>query len=156
MLRFFLAVCGGLFCWGAALAAGLPGALDLRAEAALARRGGYPLVILFSREDCRYCEAVRRDHLLPTMAAKTYGGALVVRQVDQDSERPLIDFAGRQTTHAAFAKAEKVKLVPVVAFYGEAGQRLAEPIVGLRLPDFYNVYLEDALQKGRRQGSGLP
>jgi hypothetical protein len=76
---------------------------------------------------------------------------VVVRQINQDSDAPLIDFRGQPTTHARFAAAEKVKLVPVVAFYGPTGQRLADPIVGARLPDFYQSYLEEAIEHAAAQ-----
>jgi len=131
-------------------AAGLAPAVNLQADARAARAGGYPVVVLFSRHDCRYCETVRRDHLLPLLRSQAYRGRVVVRQIDQDRETPLIDFTGAATTHAAFARRERVRLVPVVAFYGAQGQALADPIVGLRLPDFYDSYLESALQAARR------
>jgi len=72
---------------------------------------------------------------------------LVIQQINQDSDVPLIDFRGEKTTHAQFSNREKVKLVPVVAFYDAAGKRLAPPIVGLRLPDFYQSYLDAALEQ---------
>ncbi|MPN42759.1 hypothetical protein SDC9_190316 [bioreactor metagenome] len=46
---------------------------------------------------------------------------------------------------------EKVKLVPVVAFYGPDGRQLAEPIVGARLPDFYQSYLDDGIDNARKK-----
>ena len=135
-------------CAGTAVAAGndLQLAVDLRAEAEQARLAGGPLIVIFSRPDCTYCETVKRDYLKPLLANPRYRGVLV-RQVNQDSDTPLTDFRGEKTTHARFAGAEKVKLVPVVAFYGPQGKRLAEPIVGARLPDFYPSYLEEAITK---------
>jgi hypothetical protein len=70
-----------------------------------------------------------------------------VVEVNQDSDAVLIDFRGEVTTHAGFALAEGRKLVPVVAFHGAAGRRLAPAIVGLRLPDFYQSYLDEAIEK---------
>ena len=52
-----------------------------------------------------------------------------------------------QLNAAGGVKGEKIKLVPVVAFYGPNGQRLADPIVGARLPDFYQSYLETAVEQ---------
>jgi thioredoxin-related protein len=124
----------------------LPAAVDLRAEAAQAANAGRPLVVIFSRADCRYCETVKRDYLKPLAGSPRYQDVLV-RQVNQDSDAPLTDFRGEKTTHARFAGAEKVKLVPVVAFYGPQGKRLAEPIIGARLPDFYQSYLEEAIAR---------
>lgn len=132
-----------------ALAGGhdLPAAADLRAEAARAARAGGPLIVVFSRPDCSWCEAVKRDYLRPLASHPRYRDRVVVRQVDQAAAAPLTGFRGEATTQAAFAAAEKVRLVPVVAFYGPDGRRLADPIVGARLPDFYQAYLEDAIER---------
>ena len=124
----------------------LPSAVDLHLEADLAKKTASPLIVIFSRPDCKYCEAVKRDYLKPLISDPRYRG-VVIRQVDQDSAAPLIDFRGKLTTQARFASAEKVKLVPVVAFYGPDGKRLVEPIVGARLADFYQTYLEDSIEK---------
>lgn len=125
----------------------LPAAAALDAEAAAAARAGGPLIVIFSRADCRFCQAVKRDYLQPLAADPRYGKRVVIRELRQDSDAALRDFAGRPTTHAAFAAAEKVKLVPVVAFYGPGGRQLHPPIVGARLPDFYQSYLEDAVEQ---------
>lgn len=133
---------------GPALAANdQPPATDLHAEAAQAARLGGPLVVLYSRRDCKYCETVKRDYLKPLASQPRYRDKLLIRQINQDSDQPLLDFRGEQTTHARFAASEKIKLVPVVAFYGPNGQRLAESIVGARLPDFYPSYLETAIEQ---------
>ena len=124
----------------------LPLAVDLRAEAEQARQAGGPLIVVFSRPDCKYCETVKRDYLKPLAANPRYPGVLV-RQINQDSDAPLTGFRGEKTTQARFAGTEKIKLVPVVAFYGPDGKRLVEPIVGARLPDFYQTYLEDSIEK---------
>jgi thioredoxin-related protein len=123
----------------------LPVATDLRAAAAAAATSGAPLVLMFSRNDCKYCIGVRRDYLKPLAASPAWRDRAVLRQINQDSDAPLVDFRGQPTTHARFAASEKVKLVPVVAFYGPGGHRLADPIVGARLPDFYQSYLEEAI-----------
>ncbi len=127
-------------------AADLPAAVDLHAEAAAAARHGQPLVILYSRKDCRYCDSVRQAYLQPLQDSAGHRG-IVIRQINQDSPRPLRDFRGQPATHAGIAAGEKIRLVPVVAFYGPDGQQLAPPIVGARLADYYQSYLDDALQQ---------
>lgn len=128
----------------------LPPAADLRAEAAHAARAGGPLIVVFSRRDCSWCKALKRDYLQPLAADPRYRDRVVVREIGQDSDAALADFRGEAVTHARFAAAEKIKLVPVVAFYGPDGRRLAEPIVGARLPDFYQSYLEEAIDQATR------
>lgn len=132
---------------GALAATDLPPARDLRAEADKAAQAGGPLIVIFSRKDCKYCETVKRDYLKPLTTDPRYRDKIVIRQVNQDSDAALVDFRGETTTHARFAASEKIKLVPVVSFYGPQGKRLAEPIVGARLPDFYPGYLEESIEK---------
>lgn len=123
-------------------------ASNLQAEAARAAKAGGPLIVIYSREDCHFCKAVKRDYLKPLAANPRYRDRIIIRQVNQDGEaQPLIDFKGKVSTHALVAATQKVKLVPVVAFYGPDGQQLAEPIVGARLPDFYQSYLENAVEQ---------
>lgn len=126
-------------------------AADLRAEAGQAARAGGPLIVIYSRADCKFCQTIKREHLEPMAREPQPGKRFVIREIGQDRAAPLSDFKGRPTTHAAFAAAEKVKLVPVVAFYGPDGRKLAEPIVGARLPDFYQSYLDDAIEQSTRQ-----
>lgn len=122
----------------------------LDAEARQAAKAGGPLIILYSRADCSFCKTIKRDFLGPLAVDPRYAGRVVVREVAQDSNAALTDFAGRDTTHARFAAAEKIRLVPVVAFYGPDGRQLHEPIVGARLPDFYQSYLEAAIEQSTR------
>jgi len=131
-------------------AAELPRASQLDAEARQAARAGAPLIVIFSRADCSFCQTIKRDYLQPLAADPRYAGRVVIREIGQDTEAPLTDFSGRPTTHARFAAAEKIRLVPVVAFYGPGGRKLHESIVGARLPDFYQSYLEDAIEQSAK------
>jgi thioredoxin-related protein len=155
MSRLWAGLWGGLIlAWLAApavAATDLPAAVDLRAEAAQAARAGGPLIVIYSRADCKYCEAVKRDYLKPLAANPRYREHVLIRQINQDGDaQALTDFKGVATTHAHLASSEKIKLVPVVAFYGPDGRQLAAPIVGARLPDFYQSYLEDAVEQSAR------
>ena len=126
-------------------------AADLARDARQANQAGGPLIVLYSRDDCKFCKAVKRDFLQPLTDNPRYRDRIVVREVRQDGDnQSLVDFKGQATTHARLAAAEKVKLVPVVAFYGPDGRKLADPIVGARLPDFYQSYLEDAIEQSSR------
>ena len=112
----------------AGAATDLPAALDLRAEAQEAAAAGLPLIVIYSRKDCKYCETVKRDYLKPLAGKPQAPDKVFIRQINQDSEQPLSDFKGKASTHAKLAASEKIKLVPVVAFspaYVRAGAILA-------------------------------
>ena len=137
-----------LSAFAAAAGNDLPAAVNLRAEAAEAKRAGGPLIVIFSRAECRYCETVKRDYLKPLEKNPNFQGVMI-RQINQDSDAAMTDFRGKKATQASFASAEKISMVPVVAFYGPNGKALADPLVGAGLPDFYQSYLEDAIAKSK-------
>ena len=153
--RLFWLACLGWFVLGSGSAIGQAGKLetarDLQSESRMAKQRQGVLVVLFSRKDCKYCDIVRRDHLAPLLHDSRYKDRILVRQINQDSTLMLNDFNGEPTTHSAFSQKEKVSFVPVVAFYGPGGKQLNPPISGLRLPDFYQGYLEDAIEKSISQ-----
>ena len=155
MRRFLAVLCGVaiLACAPATTLAAPPlaEAADLRAEAARAARAGGPLIVIYSRADCKYCQTVKRDYLQPLAADPQRGKRVVIREIRQDAALPLRDFAGRPTDHASFTGARGIRLVPVVAFYGPDGRELAEPLVGAGLPDFYQSYLDDAIAAAARR-----
>ena len=126
-------------------------ARDLAAESRQAAAASGPLIVLYSRADCPFCRTIEKNHLRGLRHDPRYGQRVVIREIGQDRDTALRDFSGRSTTHARFTAANGIKRVPVVAFYGPQGQPLAEPIVGARLPDFYQGYLEAAIDQSLLQ-----
>jgi len=124
-------------------------ASDLAREARAAQAAHAPLLVFYTQPDCSYCERARRDYLEPMLADPAQRSRLRVVEVDITSGAPLVDFAGRRTTQAAFAASRRVRVVPTVAFFGAGGKLLAEPLVGLTLPDFYLTYLERRVDRAR-------
>ena len=124
-------------------------ARDLAEDARLAAAKGVPLVVLYSRDDCSWCEKVRREHLGPM--SRDPAAPALVRELHMDRATPLIDFGGRRTTSADFSKQMQAQFAPTVMFHGPQGASLAEPIVGFRLADFYGAYLDRAIEESRAQ-----
>lgn len=136
-------------------AAALQLARDLAADAQLLRQRRVPLMVLYSRADCPWCERARREYLIPLASDPAAAGRVLMRQIDIDSAAPLIDFDGRVTTHGRFAAAQHAQLTPTLMFYGPDGRQVAGPVVGFLLADFYAAYIDrgiDAGLAGLREG----
>lgn len=146
------ALCGCALLAGSPVAAGeisLPAARDLAAEGKDAERSGLPLIVLVSLAGCPHCEVVRRSHLLPLLRDGIAGTKPVIRQVEINGRERLRDFTGRESTHAAFARAHKAKIAPVVFFFSAKGELLTEPLVGAMIPDFYGAYFDAAFSEAK-------
>lgn len=126
---------------------------DLAADVRQATARGVPLVVLYTRDDCTWCEKLKREYLAPL--ARDPAAPALVRELHMDRPTPLIDFQGRRTTSADFSHAIKARFAPTVMFHGPGGVALADPIVGFRLADFYGAYLERAIADSRTQLQNL-
>lgn len=120
---------------------------DLAADAMGMKAGRAVMLVLYSQADCAWCERARNEYLIPLQKDPAWRPRVVLRQIDLDSDAPLVDFAGRKTTHRAFARAERARVTPTLVAYGPDGARLGEPIVGFRVADFYGTYIERLLEE---------
>lgn len=126
---------------------------SLQGDAQEMARSGRPMVVLYSQQGCHWCEQARA-YLVPLSNAPQTRDLALFRQIDLDSDAPLTDFAGKPTTQRAFARGDRVRVTPTVVIYGADGRRLGSPIVGMRLPDFYGQYVEEAIDAARRSLKG--
>ncbi len=125
---------------------------DLAALGNLASVRGTPIMLVFTRPDCPYCARAKKDHLEPLRANPDYGAKVMLREIVTSNDViALRDFDGTPTTHRDFARKHQVRMVPTVMVVDARGALLAEPIVGLNVPDFYNLYLEQAIDAARVQ-----
>ena len=123
----------------------LPAAQSLPDELARALKTKQPLIVMVSLEGCVFCRQARQSHLSPMSKAGT-----VIVQVDMRSNQPVLDFAGKLTSHDQLTRLWKVSITPTSLFIGPGGKEVAERMEGAYLPDFYGPYLEERMAQGRK------
>jgi thioredoxin-related protein len=123
----------------------LPAAVDLRADAQVARTQRLPVVLFFHSTTCPFCREVEDLYLTRLQKKNEKAPRFLLRSVDIGQSRPLVEFDGTRTDYRAFAKRQGVTLVPHLRFLGPDGEPLAPDLVGLTTRDFYGAYLEDSI-----------
>lgn len=149
---------GILACVPIALSAaqpGLPRAVDLAGDGAAMRAVKMPMVVLYSQAGCSYCDEAR-TYIVPMANEPANAKRALFRQIDIDSDAALTDFAGQSTTHRRLAGQLGARVTPTVSVLDADGRTLAEPIVGMRLADFYGQYLDNAIDDARATLAGKP
>jgi hypothetical protein len=126
-------------------AAVLPSAQSLPDELARALKNRQPLMVMVSLDGCVFCRQARQSHLSPMHKAGT-----PIVQVDMRNNQPVLDFAGKLTTHDQLTRLWKVSITPTLLFFGPGGKEVAERMEGAYLPDFYGPYLEERLVQARK------
>lgn len=148
VLRFCAAILACALAQTAA-AQGIDMAQDLARSAREASAARVPLLVFFSQPGCPYCDLARQDYLGPMNDDPASRTMQRMVEIDITSESPMADFSGRLTTQRAFARAERVRFVPVVRFVGAGGEPLAPALIGLTVPGFYQSYLERRIEQAR-------
>jgi thioredoxin-related protein len=129
--------------------------IQLRKDKALA-------VAMISRPGCPYCEAIRREQLLP-MARERASANMVFVEFDftltTRFELPINPGSSRIAAPESPRKLAQqlgIKLAPTLLFLGWAGsitsefQELAERLVGYGARDFFSAYLEERIQTAKK------
>lgn len=128
-----------------ATAEDLPLAVDLHADAQVARAARLPIVLFFYSSSCPFCREVEELYLKPLQKENSQRPRFLLRRVEIDEARPLVTFTRRKTDFRQFAQEQQVTLVPHLRFVGPDGERLAPDLVGLSSRDFYGGYLDDSI-----------
>lgn len=123
----------------------LPVAVDLQADAQVARAQKLPIVLFFHSATCPFCREVEESYLGPLQNDNRKTPRFLLRSVEISQTRPLVTFNGSKTDFRAFARQQGVMLVPHLRFLGPDGEALAPDLVGLTTRDFYGGYLEDSI-----------
>lgn len=125
---------------------------DLVAAGKLSASRQTPIMLVFTHPDCPYCVTAKKEHIEQLHVSRNYGSKVIVREVEAENTKlALRDFDGKATTHAELARRYNIKSVPTVIVVDARGKPLGDPIIGIVTPDFYNLYLEQAIDAGRLQ-----
>lgn len=133
--------------------AALPGTRSLALLIEQAGARGEPVVVMFSRVGCVWCEALRRDQFSHLAKAAPARGVRVVEIDVNDTLRfapgPSMERGpGAALSGADLANRLGVKLTPTVVFLGPRGE-LADRLVGYPSRDFYGAYLDERIEQAR-------
>jgi thioredoxin-related protein len=117
---------------------------DLANDGAVAARLGQPLMLFFTQPGCVFCARARAQYLKPLAADASWKGRVMIREIDTGAE--LVDFRGLRVSGLDLAHKFGIRMFPTVLMVDARGDRLAEPVIGFTVPDFYGAYLEQRLE----------
>lgn len=120
---------------------------DLRSVGQLSKERNLPVLILFSMQDCPYCDFIREDYLEPMLTDVAYQNKIIIREIHSDRLTSVTDFNGQAIEGIDLAQRYRALLAPTLIFIDSQGRQLVERMVGVTTPDFYGGYLDQAINQ---------
>lgn len=120
-------------------------AKDWAVEATAARESGIPIMVVFSTDDCHYCEKLKRDVLQPIVAQGRLAGKVHLREFNIDTGGKITDFDGDRIRSRIFVSRYDVFATPTVILLDHEGTPLSSPIIGFNSADEYTQNLNQVI-----------
>jgi len=124
---------------------------NLQRDGKLSLKTQKPLLILFSMEDCAYCEFVEEEHLKPMLRNQDYLDTVIIRRVMTDDHDDVIDFDGTKISSLDFSARYGAYVTPTVVFLNHEGMELSTRVLGVRNTEFYGGELDEGLEISLRK-----
>lgn len=123
----------------------VPPAADLSADATRSSAACLPVILVVTREDCEFCARLKRAVIVPMILSGEYETRVIIRELNIDTDTPLVDFDGRSVTPLALAGRYDAMFTPTVLLVGPQGQELHERLLGINNDEMYLYYLDQAI-----------
>lgn len=118
---------------------------DLPSISQTARTRKLPILLVYSAEDCEYCQRLEADVLNPMLLHGDFEQRIIIRKVMIDSHQSIQDFNGDSVNPGQFAYRQGVDVTPTLQFVDAAGKQLVPQMIGYQGADLYSAYLENAI-----------
>ena len=123
----------------------LPKADDLSTLAVSVIKQRLPILLMYSAEDCEYCERLEEDLIRPMLRSGELSKRVIFRKVMVDSMGTIKDFKGHEVEPDVFAYGKGVQVTPTLQFVDENGEELVPKIIGYQSVDLFSAYLDQAI-----------
>ena len=109
-----------------------------------------PLLLVFTADDCPYCDQLADEILLPMIRSGEYQARVVIRALNLDGG-PVRDFDGQPIEPWEFAQRYDVTVTPTMVLLDDRGRTLGESLVGVRSLDFYEAMISKAIERAAKR-----
>ncbi|VAW65804.1 hypothetical protein MNBD_GAMMA09-3301 [hydrothermal vent metagenome] len=120
---------------------------DLRTLKQQSETEKLPILLLFTADDCDYCDAIRQFYLIPMIQSGRYASLVLFRQLYVEEYTLIRDENGRMVGGDQIALKYNVQVTPTILFLDAQGNELVERIVGLSGADFFDHQLNQQISR---------
>lgn len=122
--------------------------------AEIMREKKIPLLLAFEATHCNFCTRLKAEHLQPMNNNEGYTRRLLIRTIQIDGVEKITGFNGEKISRSALSKKYKAFLTPTLLFLNHKGEEVAERMLGYNSPDYFGLYLDQAIDAAEKEVSG--
>lgn len=98
---------------------------DLTEELEIARdEGKQGIFLFFEMDECPFCHRMKQTVLNQPEVQEYFNQRFHSLSIDIEGDIEIVDFAGKDTTQKEFARSNRVRATPLLAFYDLEGNRI--------------------------------
>ena len=105
------------------------------------------LVLMLHAEHCPYCRLMENEILSPMIKSGEYDKKVVIRKLQIDEARDVIDFSGKTVEPSDISGRYKAFLTPTLVFLDHQGNERVKQMVGINTVEMFGAYLDIEIDK---------
>lgn len=118
---------------------------DLQTLAIESIKREVPILLMFSAEDCEYCERLEAEVVRPMLLSGEFDQRVIFRKIMVDDTAQLRDFHGSNLDPEEYAFKHKIQVTPTLMFVDSKGIELVPKVIGYQVGGLFMAYLDQAI-----------
>jgi len=123
---------------------------DMRVLKQQAESSDLPVLLLFTAEECIYCEAIKSNFLGPMNQSGEYASKILIRQLYIDDYTYIRNEKGELINADQIAMKYDVAVTPTIVFIDANGKELTERVVGITSIDYFDQLLSARISQAQK------
>lgn len=105
------------------------------------------LLLMLHAEHCPYCQLMENEILAPMVKSKEYDDRIVIRKLQIDEARDVINFEGNTVEPSDISDNYNATLTPTLVFLDYNGEEKAKQMVGINTVELFGAYLDQHIDE---------
>ncbi len=105
------------------------------------------LVLMLHAEHCPYCILMENDILSPMVKSGEYDKKVLIRKLQIDEARDVIDFSGKTVEPSDISGKYSAYVTPTLVFLDYQGNERIKQMVGINTVELFGAYLDIEIDK---------
>ncbi len=105
------------------------------------------LVLMLHAEHCPYCILMENEILSPMIKSGEYDKKIIIRKLQIDEARDVIDFAGKTVEPSDISGKYNAFVTPTLVFLDHQGNERIKQMVGINTVEMFGAYLDIEIDK---------